>query len=46
MREFDSYYELFTENVSHDRFRILNMRPLVQYILNSNDINIKNSNDS
>ena len=44
MREFDSYYELFTENEFRDRFRILYAELLVYYVLNSNNTNIKKNN--
>ena len=44
MREFDSYYELFTENESRDRFRILYVNLLAHCVLNSNKTNIKKNN--
>ena len=36
MREFDSYYELFTQNESRDRFKILYVNLLVYYVSNFN----------
>ena len=44
MREFDSYYELFTQNESRDRFKILYVNLLVYYVSNFNKTNIKKNN--
>ena len=44
MREFDSYYELYTENESRDRFRILYVNLLAHCVLNLNKTNIKKNN--
>ena len=44
MREFDSYHELFTENESRDRFRILYVNLLAHCVLNSNKTNMKKNN--